>query len=56
MDTIKTSIQTSYNNAKDYRSDMHVTQWKRNEVEKVLEKLDKKRLYVRLRSWFRCYG
>lgn len=40
MDTIKTSIQTSYNNAKDYRSDMHVTQWKRNEVEKVLEKLD----------------
>lgn len=40
MDTIKTSIQTSYNNAKDYRSDMHVTQWKRHEVEKVLEKLD----------------
>ncbi len=41
MDTIKASIQTSYNNAKDYRSDIHVKEWKESEVEKVLKKLDK---------------
>ncbi|QUI23023.1 methyltransferase domain-containing protein [Vallitalea pronyensis] len=41
MDTIKTNIQKSYNNAKAYRKDSLISEWKEKEVKKVLNQIDK---------------